>query len=558
MATGATTALAFVCLIHYIWHLYTLRRVNIEKRQIEQELSSLVSEISEVQSDRTLVRMENHILREIVSQTDSEVAIQMLLRRFITNPRKSWGVLVEKRDGKAVIKAKRGLTDEPKTEFLVAHQWWKRLKEERVIVLNGSTLSESEWLVPFSPKDRGRITELFLIAVGSKDEVTGVLISTALYPPGVSREQQIELATRLMISVSSNVKRSQDLESQKVELRAAKEMLDLRRVTDRTFESPTKMTEEFLSALSKIVEADRGALYFSGNSESKEFTPEQARIRCGITLQPNLEPKWQSGEDRIVQHYAQNLDDNEYNQFDLIPLGVDSLIREAIVAPLKQPHGMFGVICLSKRSPGPFEAWQKQLIDWACEHLSETMLRSLSFVAVERQARLDGLTQLSNRHTFDKMFLREIDWAERYNQNCSLILLDLDRFKLVNDTYGHQAGDDVLRSASQILRDQIAHIRCGDRAVMARYGGEELAVILPGIGAAGATRIADAIRIALESTPIPTGKGNLQVTASLGTSTYPDHALNVDGLIAAADAALYHAKETGRNRVCQASEALVH
>ncbi|MFN0199837.1 MAG: GGDEF domain-containing protein, partial [Planctomycetaceae bacterium] len=99
---------------------------------------------------------------------------------------------------------------------------------------------------------------------------------------------------------------------------------------------------------------------------------------------------------------------------------------------------------------------------------------------------------------------------------------------------------------------------CGDRAVMARYGGEELGVSLPGIGAAGATRIADAIRIALETTPIATGKGNIQVTASLGTSTYPDHAQNVEGLIAAADAALYHAKETGRNRVCQAVEALVH
>ncbi|MFN0199162.1 MAG: diguanylate cyclase [Planctomycetaceae bacterium] len=558
MTSGATTALAFVCLIHYLWHLFTLRRVKFEKRQVEQELSSLVSEITDIQSDRTLVRMENHILREIVSQTDSELAIQMLLRRFIINPRKSWGVLVERRDGKVVIKAKRGLSEEPRPDFVVAHQWWKRLKDERVIVLDGAALLESEWLVPFSSKDRGRISELFLIAVGSRDEVSGVLISTVLYPPGVSREQQIELATRLMISVSSNVKRSQDLESQKIELLAAKEMLDLRRVTDRSFESPMKMTEDFLSALTRIVGADRGALYFSTNTDSKEFTPEQARIRCGIALQPNLEPKWQSSEDRIAQHFAQNQEDLEYNHFDLVPIGVDSLIREAVVAPLKQPHGVFGLICLSKRSPEPFEAWQKQLIVWACEHLSETMLRSLSFVAVERQARLDGLTQLSNRHTFDKMFMREIDWADRFKQNCSLILLDLDRFKLVNDTYGHQAGDDVLRSAAKILRDQIANIRCGDRAVMARYGGEELGVILPGIGAAGATRIADAIRIALESTPIATGKGNIQVTASLGTSTYPDHAQNVEGMIAAADAALYHAKETGRNRVCQASEALVH
>lgn len=556
-STAATTSLAMVCLLHYGWYVYRVRRVRYGKLLVEYELSSLASEFGEVQSDRTLVRLENHILREIISLSECEHAIAVLLRRFINNPRKAFGFMVERQDGKAVIKTKRGMLCEPQREFLVANHWWKRLKDERIISLEGDKLMNSEWIKPLATSDRGRICELFLIAVGGQDEVTGVLVTSCLYPAGVSREQQVELAKRLMNCLASNVKKSQDLASHKVELRAAQEMLALRQITDRTFESPTKMTEEFLNALIRIVSADRGAMYVTTNAAGGEYRPDQARVRCGIPLQPNLDSLWQMAENTIVQNHGDDQHIGVYNQFDLIPLGVESLVRAALVAPLKQSHGRFGVICLSKRSVEPFEEWQQRLIHWASEHLAETMLRSLNFVVVERQARLDGLTQLANRRTFDKLIAREVEWADRFKENCSLILLDLDRFKSVNDTYGHQAGDDVLRSTADILRDRIAEIRCGDRAVLARYGGEELAVLLPGIGPSGAARIAETIRASIEKTPVETGKGALSVTASLGTSTYPDHADSIEGLIGAADHALYHAKETGRNRVVQATETLM-
>lgn len=555
-STAATTALAVVCLVHYGWYVYRIRRVRREKQLVEWELNSLTSEYSEVQCDRTLVRLENHILREIISLSECEHAIAVLLRRFITNPQKAFGFMVERQDGKAVVKSKRGLQAEPQKEFLVANHWWKRLNDERVITLEGEKLMDSEWIKPLSSADRGRISELFLIAIGGQNEVTGVMVTTSLYPGGVSRDQQIELAKRLMNCLASNVKKSQDLASHKVELRAAQEMLALRQITDRTFESPTKMSEEFLNALIRTVSADRGALYLTANSAAADFKPEQARVRCGVPLQTNLEAVWYSAEDTIVRNHAPDQEVGIYNQFDLIPLGIDTLIRGAFVAPLKQLHGPFGLICLTKRSAEPFEEWQHRLIHWASEHLAETMLRSLNFVVVERQARLDGLTQLANRRTFDKLIAREIEWANRFKENCSLILLDLDRFKLVNDTYGHQAGDDVLRMTAQILRERVANIRCGDRAVLARYGGEELAVLLPGISASGASRIAESIRAAIEGAPIPTSKGNINVTASLGTSTFPEHATSVDSIIGAADGALYHAKELGRNRVVQASEAL--
>ncbi|MDA0833668.1 MAG: GGDEF domain-containing protein [Planctomycetota bacterium] len=555
----STTALAGVCFIHYCWHVLRLQRFRREKQLVEMELNSLASEFNEVQSDRTLVRLENHILREIISLGESDHAITVLLRRFITNPNDAFGFIVEKKDANAIVKSHRGLQSEPQKDFPVENQWWHRLKLERVIALEGQSMLDSVWATSLSVADRRRARELFLIAIGGPNEVTGVMVTTDLYPAGISREQQFELAKRMMNYISGNLKKNQDLATQKVELRAAQEMLSLRQITDRTFESPTKMTEEFLNALIQCVAADRCALYLTKNPSGTGFTPEQARIRCGVPLQANLEMVWYTAEDVIVRNHAkcgQDQDLGIYNTFNLIPLEIHSLIRHATVVTLRQQHGPFGMFCLTKRTPEPFEDWQYRLIEWAGNHLAETMLRSFNFVAVERQARLDGLTQLANRRTFDKIIAREVEWADRFKEDCSLILIDLDRFKLINDNYGHQAGDDVLRVIARVLRDRITEIRCGDRAVLARYGGEELAVLLPGISSAGATRIAESVRAAIEKTPIPTSKGDLKVTASLGTSTYPEHAFTVDDLIGASDKALYHAKELGRNRVVQASELL--
>jgi diguanylate cyclase (GGDEF)-like protein len=116
----------------------------------------------------------------------------------------------------------------------------------------------------------------------------------------------------------------------------------------------------------------------------------------------------------------------------------------------------------------------------------------------------------------------------------------------VNDSYGHQQGDEVLALVAGVLRDAIREL---DTA--ARYGGEELAVILPQTDASGTELLAERMRVAVESLQVPRlgGKGTLSVTASFGVAAMPESALDRDGLIAAADAALYAAKRAGKNRV---------
>ena len=186
----------------------------------------------------------------------------------------------------------------------------------------------------------------------------------------------------------------------------------------------------------------------------------------------------------------------------------------------------------------------------AAEEKLEALNRILS-----GQATTDALTGLANRRRFDEALDAEWRRAVRDGAPLSLLLLDVDRFKLYNDHYGHQGGDGCLQAVASAVTNQVR--RPGDLA--ARYGGEEVAVLLPGADAEGAAGVAEQIRAAIESLAVE-HLGNVParvVTASFGVATAQAHVhggpSSAGELIAAADAALYEAKRTGRNRVVSAS-----
>ena len=143
----------------------------------------------------------------------------------------------------------------------------------------------------------------------------------------------------------------------------------------------------------------------------------------------------------------------------------------------------------------------------------------------------------------------EVERSKRFGQPVGLVLLDLDDFKAVNDTYGHQQGDLVLREVARVLRETSREI---DEP--ARYGGEELAVVLPGTDLEGAYNLAERVRAGIEELALPLldGEGTLAVTASFGVATLPGSADDMRELVAAADEALYRAKRAGKNRTVRA------
>jgi diguanylate cyclase (GGDEF)-like protein/PAS domain S-box-containing protein len=163
---------------------------------------------------------------------------------------------------------------------------------------------------------------------------------------------------------------------------------------------------------------------------------------------------------------------------------------------------------------------------------------------LREQSNHDALTGLYNRHFLEESFGRELLVAGRGGYPVSIIMGDLDHFKAVNDTYGHLAGDQVLRTFGALLS---GNARASD--IACRYGGEEFLLILPGMTKEGARQRAEHVRQAMGAAIVSHGQSRITVTTSLGIAAYPDDGSTADELIAAADGALYAAKAQGRNRV---------
>jgi diguanylate cyclase (GGDEF)-like protein len=193
---------------------------------------------------------------------------------------------------------------------------------------------------------------------------------------------------------------------------------------------------------------------------------------------------------------------------------------------------------------GSFDGESERLAHWLAAQASIAIENERLHRTVKRQAITDELTQLSNRRRFTETLAVEVRRAERFGDPLSLVLADLDDFKQINDRYGHQAGDEVLRRFADVLRENVR-----DFDLPVRYGGEEFAVLLPETGLDGAEQLARRLQTALLRLRLPEiGGDRPPVTASFGVAAFPA-ARNAEELLSAADGALYSAKAAGKNRV---------
>jgi diguanylate cyclase (GGDEF)-like protein len=204
------------------------------------------------------------------------------------------------------------------------------------------------------------------------------------------------------------------------------------------------------------------------------------------------------------------------------------------------------------RSERPFTHRERELFHYLAGQAAVSVENVGLHETVERQAVTDELTGLSNRRRFQETMAAEVERSRRFGQQLGLVMLDIDDFKAVNDNYGHQQGDVVLREVAKILRASSREI---DEP--ARYGGEELAVVLPGTDLEGAHNLAERVREGIAALRLPIlGDDDaepLHVTASFGAAALSASAADVRALIAAADEALYEAKRAGKNRTVSAT-----
>ena len=215
----------------------------------------------------------------------------------------------------------------------------------------------------------------------------------------------------------------------------------------------------------------------------------------------------------------------------------ESHIRFYAGVPLKTKDGhTIGTVCAIDRSPKSFG------------HRDIAILQELAGVAMDRiellqSASTDGLTDTLTRRAFKQEADQLISLALRHQHDIACIVLDIDHFKRVNDTYGHAAGDAVLRAVAATCKTAL---RAGD--LFGRLGGEEFAVLLPHVGREGALSVAEKVRAVISSQMVRGDFGELNVTASLGVSALSIVSKDIETLLAQADAAMYQAKTGGRNR----------
>jgi len=216
-----------------------------------------------------------------------------------------------------------------------------------------------------------------------------------------------------------------------------------------------------------------------------------------------------------------------------------------VTMPLTAGHETFGCLAILCEPGYRLGKDQVETFRSAVNHLGLALRNALTFKEVKLRADRDGLTRIYNRHSFEERLIYEIKRRRRYNHDLSLLMVDLDHFKSVNDTYGHKAGDMVLRKVGEILTNTF---RTTDLA--ARYGGEEFVILLPHTSEEAAWKLAERVRTAIEEQSFEFECQQFSITASIGVASVEGGALTSDDdLIIKADKALYQAKNNGRNMV---------
>ena len=236
---------------------------------------------------------------------------------------------------------------------------------------------------------------------------------------------------------------------------------------------------------------------------------------------------------------------NSKDRFKRITSSLEVLKPELLI-PLKVKENLNGFLIFGKKLSGKdFTNSEYNFMNFISEAAAIAMENAFLYM----QATMDRMTGLFVNHYFKNRLLSEMLRAKRYKQHLSLIMVDIDHFKKVNDTYGHQLGDKVIKAIGGIIMDAIREID-----IAARYGGEEFAIILPETDQESACTVCERLRATVENHDFKSRRGSLKITASFGVATLLSTDATPGMFIERADELLYHSKKTGRNRVtCQKS-----
>lgn len=281
-----------------------------------------------------------------------------------------------------------------------------------------------------------------------------------------------------------------------------------------------------------------------GMPELLKYYPEDDEWNAESPLAEDFDACRAALADGTLDHYVR-----QGHASDKV-ISSNSQTANPLIGACVEYHNRF-VGTLMVRSNDPARVWKEfevQALLAIAHQVWEAVSHARLFAGKEQEALRDHLTGCFNRRGFEEKLERALSIAVNSGQPLSVIMIDIDHFKEINDTYGHPAGDQAICAIAKILCEEL-----GDEDIVARLGGDEFVLVLPQHEVERAIALAERIRAHVEQTEMAEINGH--VTTSIGVATFPAHTSSSDQLVGAADKALYAAKEKGRNRICLASEA---
>ena len=326
--------------------------------------------------------------------------------------------------------------------------------------------------------------------------------------------------------------------------------------------SPDEIYHLLVRRVARALDITHCSLILAGQGDETGFVatayenPTLRNLEISLERYPEVGLALERGEAVLIEDVmTDTLYDGVRKQWEIE--GVEVRIRSVIALPFTLDRRQAGVFFLrTTRDELPLGHEDVEFADTVIKAAVTAVRRAQLLettradkARLEQLASTDPLTQTLNRRALMDRLSQEMDRASRYGSTLALLMVDLDHFKAVNDTFGHLVGDDVLRTVAQILAREARTVD-----VVARYGGEEFVVVLPEQGEEGAAAFAERVRQRIAEGPLVPpehDRGPLHMTISIGIATFPTaEIVGVDDLLSRADEALYRAKAQGRNRVC--------
>lgn len=379
------------------------------------------------------------------------------------------------------------------------------------------------------------------VPLQTSDGVIGAINLTWPVPNGFQPEllpilgqiaDAIALAVQKSRLYEMQSERAKKLDELRTAIAAISSQLEMQKLYDILLESAVKLIDASAGELGIYSEEEKMLIISACHEMDKDYRGTRLHIGSGM-----MGTVAQTGQPLLISDYRQW--EGQMSKFKEGPwIG-------GIASPISRGGKLLGVIALvDKRLERAFSKSDLQILTLFSDHVAITLENARLFQEVQNLATMDELTKIKNRRRLFELGQIEFDRARRHQFSLSAVMIDIDHFKRVNDTYGHAAGDQVMRILAHRCQQEI---RKAD--IFGRYGGEEFTIILPHTQAKDAFNLAERLRARIAQAPFETERGEIPITISLGVASLTDEIPDLASLIDRADTALLVAKNSGRNRI---------